>query len=468
MGWREWAIGITVNMGALIVGTYVAWPSPAYVRLTNKDGNELCHGALSDEQFAWAGAIFFLGAALGGPIGAIGADQLGRRVSILAAAAPVLIGWFLKATAGHLVHVFGARVLGGIATGVIFVVTPMYTAEMAAAKRRGALGSLLQLELCIGVCLVYAVGPLVSLSMLAWLCLAVAAVWALGVYFCPESPIYLAVTGHRDKALDTFKLLRGDDAMATEELSVIQPAENSWKTALKELCGCNQSAASRGLMIACCLVAAQQCSGINVVLMNAEVIFLSGGESLSSYLSTMLIGVMQIIASLFCPLLVDRAGRRPLLLLSLTGMALSLMALGGYMFALSSAETQEAKETVQKWGPICQTSLLIYVMLFCVGLGPIPWLMMAELFDNARRPTACAITVALAWFCSFVMAIGWHYVKTLIGFYAVFFIFAIGCIIGCIFVLLYTPETKGKTIEQIRNILDSPQKIFIRSTPTGN
>lgn len=466
VAWCEWIVAAAVLIGGFEFGLLTAWPSPAFIPLTDTKQNELVHGPLTDEEFSWAGASLFIGGVVGSLLGAVGVNNLGRRMTLLGAALLLNAAWFLKATAAGSMHIFVARLAGGVASGMIMVAAPMYVAEISRPSIRGALGSLLQVEMGLGVILAYALGPCVPLYWLAWIGLIVSFIWMVSLCLCPESPVYLVASGRRVQAQKALATLRCNAIMAEEEVKAIQPQEVFWLKGLRALCACDSSPAARGLMISCCLVAIQQCTGISVLIMNVQAVFEAGGGTLSPYYSSVLIGVAQLVATLICPIVVDKGGRRLLLLMSSGGMFLSMLSLTAYMWVLSSAnDIPEQVDEVHKFGIICQASLVIYFVLFCMGCGPVPWLVMGEVFEADVRPAACAIPVLLMWMFGFIISVGWYYLRVNLGYHVVFFVFSLICVMGFLFILFFVPETKGRTFEQIQQILKSPQRIYIFSTP---
>lgn len=466
--WYEWVFAITINLGSFGYGLLAGWPSPAYFSLTDRNSTDsiLCNGPLTDEQFSWAAAALFAAGMCGSLLGMFTVGRVGRRMSLLAAAAPLILAWLIKATASSAIHIFMGRILAGFACGVIFVATPMYTAEISRPSTRGRLGSLLQLQITLGVLVPYALSGSLHLHYIEWICMGFAVIWAIGLYFCPESPEFLVDIGRDEEALKALIRLRPNPTIAEEELKTIKPERIDWMKSIRAVCACDWSPNSRSLMISCGLIIAQQGSGMNVIVMNMQPMFEASAGNLSPYYSALLVVIVQAIASLVCPLMVDKTGRRPLLLISSAGVIVSLLCLTGYMWALASAaEDPDEKEQVTKWGALCQGSLIFYFLTYCVGYGPIPWVVMGEISKGDVRAAICTIAVLLVWFCTFLMAVGWYYLRSYFGYHAIFFVFAVISCLCFTFILFCVPETKGKTFHEIHEILSSPQKTFIRKMP---
>lgn len=181
----ETLMAAACNMGAMACGCAIAWPSPAYVIMTNPAMQPLARDvALTSAQFSWYSASMFGAAACGAPIGAALARRVGSRWTLLVAAAPLMVSWLLIATAERAAHVLAGRLFAGVTTGCVFTVAPVYTAMIASDSIRGALGSMLQIELCVGVLLVYVLGPYVTLEVLGWICMGLTGVYFVCFAFC--------------------------------------------------------------------------------------------------------------------------------------------------------------------------------------------------------------------------------------------------------------------------------------------
>lgn len=191
-------------------------------------------------------------------------------------------------------------------------------------------------------------------------------------------------------------------------------------------------------------------------------IFNTGGGSqdrgMSAENSTILIGAVMLVTSFICPLLVDRVGRKPLLLVGCFGQAVALLILAVYMYVLREV----GGYALDKWKPVCQTALVAYVGLFALGLGPIPWLVAGEMFAADVRLVACACVAAIAWLLTFALSASWFFLRILVGYDAAFGVFAVICIVGGTCILLLLPEMRGQTFQEIQSSLRSKHHIFIK------
>lgn len=202
----------------------------------------------------------------------------------------------------------------------------------------------------------------------------------------------------------------------------------------------------KALIIALALMTFQQLSGINAVIFYSNNIFESAGSNLDPTISAIIIGVVQVIATFVSILLVDKAGRRILLLLSDFIMGVSLCVLGVYFFMKSTTD-------VSGIGFLPLLSVVVFIVMFSLGFGPIPWMMVGELFAPEVKGIAASLAVALNWTLAFLVTLSFGFVSRMIGTAAVFLTFAVVCFVGTVFIFFVVPETKGKTLGQIQKEL---------------
>lgn len=193
-------------------------------------------------------------------------------------------------------------------------------------------------------------------------------------------------------------------------------------------------------------------SGINVVIFYANEIFKASNTKIDPETATIIIGIVQVVMTYASGLLVDRAGRRVLLLVSDSIMAVCLLALGTFFYA------QEKKWNTDEVGWVPLVSLSVYISVFSLGFGPIPGIMMGELFSPEAKGVALGIVCILASLLEFIVVKGFHNLKEWFQFGVTFWIFAGNCLLGTLFVYFLVPETKNKSLQQIQDELNGKKK----------
>jgi sugar porter (SP) family MFS transporter len=403
-------------------------------------------------------AIVLAGAVIGSATAGYLSDRFGRRRVILASALLFIIGAIFSAVAADLTLLIGGRFLVGLAIGIASMLTPLYLAEIAPASDRGAVVSLNQLCITIGILASYLVGFALANVSQGWRwMLGIGAVpgviLAIGMLLLPESPRWLAGHGRLQAAGDVLRHLRGGGDVSGElnELRTDIASEG------RQLAGWGEFLTARlrrPLVIGVGLAIFQQITGINTVIYFAPTIFQSAGLSsaATSILATAGVGAVNVIMTIVSIRLIDRLGRRPLLCWSLGGMAGMLLVLA-LTFLIGAAQLA--------W--IAVASVAAYVGFFAIGLGPVFWLLISEIFPLALRGRAMSVATVANWGFNMIVSATFLNLVAVTGESGTFLIYAILSIVGLGFVIALVPETKGHSLEQIE--LDFQQMAMRHAVP---
>lgn len=426
-------IAAVAALGGLLFGFDTAIINGALVFLKKDFG-------LSDGQTELAASSILFGAVAGAALAGWLTDRYGRRRLLFGAAALFTVSALAAAVPRTLAEFVAARFAGGLAIGVASLLVPLYIAEIAPARIRGRLVTLNQLAIVTGILLAYVASYyLAGLGLGAWRWMFAAAavpslLFMLTLLLVPESPRWLLARGRAAEALGTLTRLNGP-ALAAAEAAEIQASLADEKGAAASL---SQPRLRRPLRIAVVLAVLQQITGINTILYYGSLIFTehSGQSAASAIGANALIGGINFAGTIVALFVIDRVGRKPLLLVASGGMAL---ALGALVLALR----------LHAPGPWLLGLIMLYVACFAVGLGPGVWVVITEIFPNAVRGRAAALaTVALWVACTAISFTFLSLVKTAglagaFGLYALLSAFTFG------FVWRAVPETKGRTLEEI-------------------
>ncbi|MFL5253055.1 MAG: sugar porter family MFS transporter [Rhodopila sp.] len=386
------------------------------------------------------------GAALGAMVAGPLADRFGRKTVILVVAVIFFAGAIVSALATILSVLVIGRFLVGVGIGVASMLTPLYLAETAPPAQRGALVSLNQLMITVGILVSYVVGYLLSqgegwrwmlgLGALPGLVLFV------GMLPLPESPRWLAGLGRTEAARQSLSMLGRDPQAADLELSQLR-SDLQLEARAQRRADLKTSHLDRPMIIGVGLAIFQQVTGINTVIYFAPSIFKAAGlgSTSATILATAGIGLVNVLMTLVAIRLIDSAGRRALLLTGLAGMAVSLGVLGlGFMLGMSGGGAL---------GWVTALSLAGYVGFFAIGLGPVFWLLIAEIFPLATRGRGVSAATFANWASNLVVALTFLLLIDNMGAPATFYLYAILSIAAFVFTYQLVPETKGKTLEQI-------------------
>ncbi|XP_073963516.1 facilitated trehalose transporter Tret1 [Choristoneura fumiferana] len=448
--WRQYVIAGIANIAIASTGFSMGWTSPVNIKLkeANLTDSPLPEIITTDQE-SWIGSLLTVGAIFGPFIGGFLAARIGRKWSLLLSSVPLFVGWILIAAATNVAFLYSGRIFWGVAVGMIFTVSPMYCAEIATDDVRGALGSFLQVFVVLGFLLVYAVGPFVSYSAIAYVGVAVVAAFDIAFFFMPESPIYHLTKNNREAAAECLMTIRGRSRTGVEtelEIMASDVAASMAKTAT--IADVFKGGNFKAFYISCALVFFQQFCGINAVLFYMTNIFEAAGSDLDSSIATIIIGCVQVGASCVTPFVVDRLGRRLLLLISSCGTTIGLALLGMY-FLLDELDSP----AVDSIGFLPILSLVVFIVTYCVGLGPLPWAVMGELMPIEVKAIASPMATAFCWALSFLVTRYFGPISEALGMYVAFWIFGVCCVGAFFFTLFLVPETKGKSFAEIQDML---------------
>ncbi len=397
---------------------------------------------LSDGQVEVVISSVLLGAVLGAACAGSLADRFGRRRLLLVTALFFTFAAFISAFAVSMWWFCLGRVLVGIAIGSASMISPLYIAEISPAHIRGRLVSLSQLAVTVGIVISYLVDySLAPTGGWRWM-VGIAAIPSvllfLGMLFLPESPRWLIRKGFTERAMKIL-LSIGTHKEAHQELMEIKEnlkiKTHSWKEAMTPWL-------KRTLLIGVGLAVFQQITGINTVIYYAPIIFEFAGFKTASaaILATVGVGVVNVLATLIALWLLDKVGRRVLLLVGLVGMIISLglLSISFGLFPNSS--------TI---GGVTVLSLMLYVASFAISLGPIFWLLIAEIYPLKIRGKAMSVATIANWGANMLVAFTFLTLIQYLGKGATFALYGAIGIGAWLFSYFIVPETKKFTLEQI-------------------
>lgn len=437
---------IAATTGALAGGCVLGWSSPAEFEVLKNNGYDF---SVSEEQWSWVGSLATVGGICSCAMIGLIMDALGRKNTMLALIIPFTIGWALITWPASVISLYIGRFSAGFAGGAFFVVAPAYIGEIATKDVRGTLSSCLQLMVTVGILFAYVVGHFFTLKSFNVICSVLPLIFGAAFVWMPESPYFYVMKNRLAKAEESLKWLRGEEYNYNDELIEIQ-IENEMlaRNRVNVLSALNKPATKRALMISMCLVLFVQFSGINAVIFYTGFIFDATNSGIQASIATIIVGVMQVVATFVASLTVDKLGRRALLVISAVVMCICNIGLGVY-FYLRDAKSDYL--THLNWLPI--SSLCVYIIAFSLGLGPIPWVLVAEIFTTEAKAIASSMTGSTSWLIAFIVTKFFSNIRDLIGLGQTFFVFAGFAAICTVFVSAMVPETKGKSFNEIQRSL---------------
>ncbi len=405
------------------------------------------HFDLSPTQEGIAGASAILGCIPGAMFAGFLSDRFGRRKVLFLCAVLYAVSGVLSAIPRTFTEFLLARFISGLGIGASSMICPIYIAELAPAARRGRLGSLFQLGIVSGIFLTLFINAWIQgqgdelwNARLGWRWMLGAEVAPAGLllvllFFVPESPRWLLQAGRELEARRILESVAGPE-QAREEIAAVRAVLGQEEGRFRDLF---HARFRTPLIIAVALMAFSQFSGINAIMYYSTKIFTTAGVGVKdAFLSSVIVGLVNVVFTFVAIALVDKAGRRPLLLVGLAIQVLALGAVGG-MFAAG-------------WGGLpLLVAILAFIAAFAMALGPIPWILCSEIFPTKIRGRAMSLATFTIWTACYIVAQTFPMLNdsTAIGPAKTFGIYAACSLAGFLFVLAKIPETKGRTLEEI-------------------
>jgi len=447
-----WGIALVAAFGGLLFG--YDWVVIGGAR----QFFELYFHLQSASAVGWANSCALVGCFAGSLIaGALG-DRFGRKPvllvsAVLFAVSSVLTGW----TSSFKIFILW-RIAGGVAIGLSSNISPLYIAEVSPAAHRGRLVSLNQFAVVIGILLAQIVNWQIAAPIpehtspealllswnvqlgWRWMFTAVAVpaiiflVAALGI---PESPRWLLVHGRLEQGKNVLRRIGGSAEYAAAEttaiINALRDEENlpaSWRGLLRP--------GVRTVLIAGVVLAVlQQWSGINILFNYAEEVYRAAGLGANQILFDIVItGTINLLFTLVAMAVVDRLGRRPLMLIGCCGIGVSHL-LAGFAYRIG------------QHGAAVLVLTLCAIACYAMTLAPLTWVLISEIFPNRLRSIGVSAAVSALWISSFALTYSFPFINRALGSAGSFFIYGAICLAGAVFVFFFVPETKGRTLEEI-------------------
>jgi len=452
-----WVVSIVAAMGGLLFGwdwVVIGGAKPFFQRY---------FGLTSEAQIGWANSCALIGCLAGALVAGALTDKFGRKRLLLGAALLFAITSVGNALAGSFSVFITWRMLGGVAIGLASNLSPMYIAEVAPPGIRGKLVAINQLTVVIGILLAQYLnwflvrnlpqGATDEFIRASWfgqqgwrwmfgLTAAPSLLFVGGMMLVPESPRWLAKNGMSRQARDILSKI-GGDAYADATIADIRSTLASEEVQHVRFSDLLEPKMRKALVLGIVLAVFQQWCGINVIFNYAEEIFRAAGYDISTVLKNIAwTGSVNLVFTLVALGVVDRGGRRPLMLLGSAGLAAIYLALGcGYS------------------GGIKGLPMLLLVLAaigcYAMSLAPVTWVVIAEIFPNRIRGAAMAVAVSALWIACFILTYTFPILNTRLGSAGTFWLYAAISVAGFVFIKFKLPETKGKSLEQIeRDLVD--------------
>lgn len=436
-----WITFVAIN-GGLLFGLNMAGISGAVEMIKGEF-------SLTDSGLGTVAALLTLGSLVGALFTGNFTGKYGRKKVMILTSLLYIISAFGCALAESATMLTVMRVLSGFAVGATSVVAPMYISEIAPAHNRGRLVSFNQFAITIGIVLAYIFDYfLMDLGDSSWrYMLAVPGIFGVVFFFLlilkfPESPRWLLAHGKKEEAVNVLTNIGGRklvEAELPEMEKALHAEQKKEKMLFSDLF---KGKTGKIVLIGTLLAVLQQITGINAVIMFSPEIFKAAGSAQTdSVMQAMIVGLVNFLMTIVALWMVDKKGRKTLLLWGAAGMIVSL----GYL-------TFEFARPVQN-GVGVLVALLVYISFFAASFAPVMWVIISEIYPNRIKGLAMSFSTAVSWLCTFLTVYFAPVIQGSLGLHYLFGIFGVFSIIAFIFVKIWIPETKGKSLELIEREL---------------
>jgi len=411
-----------------------------------------------------------LGAILSGPLAGYIMDRIGRRKSLVLLSIPLITGWLLIAFSPTVVFMSIGRFLTGISIGGYILVCNVYLAEISEQRIRGTIMASTCVALGTGMLMTYILGTFFSWFVLSAVNTCISVVILLSIRTVPESPVYLIHKGLKKKAGEELMRLRGATEFHQIEMELNELQSSTLEVEASQTQKSTESSPSlwknltrrgslKAIGITFALMVFQQLCGVNAVIFFAATIFSAAQTNLDANVCAIIIGVDILFAVFLTSFLIDKLGRRMLLFISLLGLTVCLSCLGVFFYL--QRKNGGITPNGISWVPL--VCLMLFMILYNIGIGPLAWFLMSEIIPTDVKGPASAAATSFNWLLAFIVTKTFEDFIYLVGIHMCFWFFAGICFVGFVFCLLFVPETKGKTLDEIQRLYFNGEKKVITS-----
>jgi len=403
----------------------------------------------------------FIGAFFAGRL----ADMIGRRNTMMLAAALFLVGALVQGSAQSQLIFVIARICGGMAVGAASVLSPAYISEVAPAEIRGRLTTVQQIMIITGLTAAFVVNYFLAqgagvstarfwggIAAWRWMFLMQAipaAIFLIALFLIPESPRYLVSKGRTEHAQGVLPSLFGADVARAKLDEIRATFSIDHRPRLSDIKGNGLFGVRKIVWVGIMLAAFQQFVGINVIFYYGATLWQLAGFSESQSLAINIVsGAVSIAACFGTIAVIDKIGRKPLLLIGSAGMAVTLFAMV-YAFSHGSLDPKGNLVLSKDLGMIAVVAANLYVIFFNFSWGPVMWVMLGEMFPNQIRGSALAVSGFVQWFANFLISFSFPVMAAKLGLTISYTFYAVCAVISFFLVKSLVHETRGKELEQM-------------------
>ncbi|KAK4874657.1 hypothetical protein RN001_014017 [Aquatica leii] len=449
--YKQYFCSLSATLLTTSMYMFVIWPSPSIPLLTSP--NSPIGVQLTKEEVSWVVSVKSLGMIPGAFLTGVLMDRFGRRKSLILGGLLLFLPWIIIILFASLPMLILSRALSGVGAALVSGTVSIYIGEISQKDIRGRLAAIPSLGTVIAAIVILAVGPFVSFMTLAFICAVPSTIFCATCYFLPESPYYLVKIKQREAAYEVLRTLSKTTNTGSwlSEIETTVEKDESCQLKIKHLFLERNYRKSLGFVLA--VKTLQQFCGLYAINAYLQTIMQESKTSLSPETSSVIFAAIQIPCVFLSIYLVDKVGRRPLLVVSSAGCAVALIGEGIYFYLL---DTQKVDLSSVYFLPLL--CLILYFIMVSVGIVHLLYVISGELFTTNVKKVGGSLIAFYSGLLSFVSLKIFSPVAAAWGVYTMFWIFAGVCILGVFFGLFILPETKGKSFDEIQTMLLEKRK----------
>ncbi|XP_018322777.1 facilitated trehalose transporter Tret1-like [Agrilus planipennis] len=429
---------LAVSLGPFSAGLGKGYSSPAIASLQQRDANSF---PVSGQEASWLASLSLLGALFGAPLGGA-AMRWGRKRTLLLAGAPLSGCWIMISLASNVELICFAAFLSGFLVAIVQLAAQVYVSEIATPSIRGGLSALLKVAGLIGVLIAFACGAALNWRHLAGIISLAPAAMCVAVWKAPESPGWLVLRGRDAEAEESLKVLRGNNVDLRMELGILKSYVVSKRVRRNPVVLLSTLRSST--LISCGLMFFQRFSGANAFNFYVVSVFRQTFGGTNPHSAAIAVAMVQFLSALLSGLLVDKAGRLPLLVASSVLMSLALASFGSFAYY---EDAHRSTLPQLDWIPLL--CVLVFTIAFSLGISPISWLLVSELFPLEYREIGTSFASTFSYLCAFAGVKTFIDFQELFGLHGAFWFYSAVSVSGLCFIVCCVPETKGRDLNEI-------------------
>lgn len=443
--WKQYMSAAILNIIQMVNGFSVSWSASMVLKLIDAKTTPLSRVATETEVVLITN-IMFIGI-VGAYVSSYLSNHIGRKYCFILGGFIYCFSYLILTLAVSTSMIIAGRLLVGFSLGFIQILIYIYVGEIASPNIRGIVMTSLSIFQCTGCLIGFCLGPYLSYLQFGFVPIILIIIFIALSFFLNESPVYFVIKGDEEAAKKALNYFGRSKDVNYELKIMLQNAKENAQGKRKWL-ELFQRSNRRALLIIIPLYIIEQASGVIAVILNATAIFKLAGSSIEPAVATMIVGVTNLTGSLISPFVVDRYGRKVLLLFSAGGCCLAMTALGTYFYF-----RQMFPESVGSLGWLPLTALVAALFTYSVGLTIIPHALAGEMFSPKMRGLGTSLGLTVANGSGLITTSIYSYLAVNVGIHYAFWMFAVFDLVGVIFTIYVVPETKGKSLSDINAML---------------